>query len=193
MSGPATTPTALLSRERALKALSLRKMGLTYDQVAAQCGYKTRHGAIQAVRRYLAKYEAADVEEYRKLELERLEALESILAPRVFPKKDDTTGLAPKPDLQAIDRLLGIKHMKFKLLGLYAPTKTELTGPDGGPVQFDDARGRFLGRIEAILERQRVAVRVVGSGTGGDGDGVADRPVSLAGGVGEVLPAPAGG
>ncbi|MFB6581666.1 hypothetical protein ACFCYC_30405 [Streptomyces sp. NPDC056402] len=42
-------------------------------------------------------------------------------------------------DLTAIDRALRVMERRARLLGLDMPTRTELTGPEGGPVQVATA------------------------------------------------------
>jgi hypothetical protein len=97
------------------EALKLRSRGYTYQQIADQmdCSKPTAYARVQ---RALAAIPAEAVEEYRRLEGERLDGLLAIATHQAFAKNS----------LYAIDRCLAIMDRRAKLLGLDAPTKHEV-------------------------------------------------------------------
>lgn len=106
------------ARERELRALELRKAGLTYLQIAQQLGI-TEQGAHKAVMRTLKRLNERIMEqaaEVRRLELERLDAMLLSLWPQ-----------ARKGNLGAIDRVLRIMQRRADLLGLDAPKGIDVT------------------------------------------------------------------
>lgn len=135
------------------QALSLRQAGANYDQIARQMGYANKGGAYKAVMRALnaaiqERNKAA--EDVLELELARLDTMQ--------------LGLwsdASKGRWLAVDRVLRIMERRAAYLGLDAPKRTEVSGPEGGPIEIeqrvvdedDDAR-----RIIDIVERARARV-----------------------------------
>lgn len=112
------------AHDRHLAALELRKAGATYQAIAEQLDYVDASGARKAVDSALKATLREPAEEVRELELTRLDA--ALLAIwRRIQQGDD----------RAIDRFLGISKRRMELLGLAAPTKVALSGPDGGPVE----------------------------------------------------------
>lgn len=97
------------------EALKLRSRGYTYQQIADHmaCSKPTAYARVQ---RALAAIPAEAAEEYRRLENDRLDTLQAIAMHEVVTKKS----------MQAIDRVLHIMDRRAKLLGLDAPTKTEV-------------------------------------------------------------------
>ncbi|MCL5942763.1 MAG: hypothetical protein M1325_04475 [Actinobacteria bacterium] len=129
MGGPQSQASArrALARKREADALELRLGGATYEQIAARLGYKNRSGALRAVLRSLDRLiEPQEVEQLRRLELERLDRL--------------LLGIwysAVHGEAQAIDRVLKILERRARLLGLDAPVRQEHSGPGGGPIQHE--------------------------------------------------------
>ncbi len=107
-----TSPSALSAKERALKALDLRKEGLSFQAIADEIGYKTESGARNAVNRLLARTEFEAVHDYRKLKLMQLDGIYREVKKSLLDEKGHLS-------LWAIDRLLGIMDMQARLLGLY--------------------------------------------------------------------------
>jgi hypothetical protein len=116
----------LASHERHLQALELRKAGASYRTIAEQLGYRGVSGAFKAVTSALKATLKEPAEELRTLELERLDAMLLPLWRRV-----------QNGDEKAVDRVLRIAERRAKLLGLDAPTRRELSGPDGGPIESE--------------------------------------------------------
>lgn len=112
--------------ERQRQALELRKSGITYEAIAAQLGYRTAAGAHKAVSTALKRTLQEPADDVRKIELERLDALLEDL----WKKKD-------RPFV--VDRILRVMERRAKLLGLDAPTKTDLTS-GGERVVFEVVR-----------------------------------------------------
>ncbi|HET9111673.1 MAG TPA: hypothetical protein VFN78_12670 [Ktedonobacterales bacterium] len=94
---------------RAAQAMNLRKLGMTYDAIAQQCGYTNRGTAYNAVQRELQRtlQEAAD--DLRMLEAQRLDDLYRAMIPKAL-----------KGDGWSVDRCLRIMERRAALLGLDA-------------------------------------------------------------------------
>lgn len=100
------------------RALTMRLAGETYRQIGEQLGVTTA-AAYKMVRRVLDRTRKAADEsaaELRQLEQERLDAL---LLALWKPATQGNQG--------AVDRVLRIMERRAKLLGLDAPTKTDVT------------------------------------------------------------------
>lgn len=108
--------------ERQRKALELRKQGKTYAVIAVELGYRNTSGAHTAVKSALHKTLSEPAEELRLLEAERLD----MLLAAVWPS---ATNGEPK----AVENALRIMERRAKLLGLDAPTTTDITS-GGGPL-----------------------------------------------------------
>lgn len=50
--------------------------------------------------------------------------------------------------------LADCRRDRAALLGLNAPKRSEVTGKDGGPIEFSDARERLAAKVEALLAAQ---------------------------------------
>lgn len=117
------SPTAqrrIEAKERALKALELRKKGMRYEQIAQQLGYPNRGNAHKAVMKeleLLAKECLEEAARVRDLELQRLDALYLVAYAEV-----------EGGNIPAIDRCLRIMERRAKLLGLDAAEKVEHSG-----------------------------------------------------------------
>ena len=98
------------------EALRLRSKGLTYQKVADLIG-TSKQTAYNRVQRALAAIPKEVVEEYRKLENERLDELLEL----VLKKAHDPEN---KAAMFAVDRALAIFERKGKLNGTDAPVKT---------------------------------------------------------------------
>lgn len=109
--------------EKQLGALEYRKMGYTFAQIAEAVGFNSAQSAHEAVKSALLKVIREPAEDVLKLELERLDAM---FVPAYAG--------AIKGDLLSISSALAIMGRKARLLGLDAPVKQALSGPDGGPM-----------------------------------------------------------
>jgi len=101
------------------EALTLRSRGYKYQQIADQMGC-SKPTAYARVQRALAAIPAEAVEEYRRLEGDRLDTLLNIAMYEAQTRKS----------MYAIDRVLSIMERRAKLMGLDAPTRTEVISYD---------------------------------------------------------------
>ena len=92
---------------RALQALELRLQGLTYEEIARQCGYAGRQGAYNAVQRELHRTLQEPAEDVRALEVSRLDRLYRAMETKAL-----------KGDTWSVDRCLNIMARRAALLGL---------------------------------------------------------------------------
>ena len=98
-------------------ALRLRSLGFSYQAIADQMGV-TKATAYNRCQRALAAIPAEAVDEFRRLEGQRLDLL--------LEKAMEKALSEEKGALFAIDRVLAIMDRRAKLMGLDAPIKTEV-------------------------------------------------------------------
>ena len=101
--------------EKEAKVLSLRRMGATFDQIAKQVGYASGSGAYNAYRRACLKIIYEEVEETRKMEMDRLDNAQLRIMPAVN-----------RGELQAVHALIRIMERRARLLGLDAPIRHDV-------------------------------------------------------------------
>lgn len=117
------SPTAqrrIEAKERALKALELRKKGVRYEQIAQQLGYSHRgsaHKAVMKELKLLAKECLEEAAQVRDLELQRLDDL-FLAAWKAIADGSES----------AIDRALRVSESRRKLMGLDAAEKVDVNG-----------------------------------------------------------------
>ena len=142
----------------------MRRDGATFKQIAEALGYKGPSSAYRAVMSALRRTQQEPADELRRLELERLdEALRAI------------AGRVRQGNLAAIDRWIRISESRRRLLGLDAPTRTEVTGAGGGPVLLATpewllVRAAILEALEAHPEARQAVIEAlaeVADGAGG--------------------------
>ena len=106
-----------------MRALEMRKMRMSYSDIATLLGVSTSTARNMIVRalEITVKDSAAELVQ---IECESLDKLESRL-------------WANATDPAYVDRILKIKDFRARLLGLYAPTRTEQSGPNGQPIQIE--------------------------------------------------------
>jgi AraC-like DNA-binding protein len=105
--GHKTSPATIEAKERAARALELRKTGETFATIAQRVGYRSQQAAHDAVRRALDEVLREPAEQLRALELERLEALW---------RAHYSNALAG--DLPALAACLKLMERRARLLGL---------------------------------------------------------------------------
>jgi len=134
-----TSPSGFIrTEEQAIldtEALRLRSRGVTYQKIADSLGV-TKATAYNRVQRALAAIPAEAVDEYRRLETERLDSLLEMALEKALDPNN-------KSSLFAVDRTLAIMDRRAKLLGLDAPVKTETVTMD-----YMD---KEIQRLEALL------------------------------------------
>lgn len=118
----------LKGQENRIRALELRKSGASYRQIGEAIGISMQraHQLVMDELDRLAQLRLGNVDELRRLELERLE-MASI--PVVAKLK--------KGDLKAAMVWIKLSESRRKLLGLDAPLKIAPTDPDGAPLKHD--------------------------------------------------------
>lgn len=128
MTESATSARKVLARQREAQAVKLRINGAEYAEIGALLGI-SKQAAWKLVSNYLKATRAQtgeDANVLRDLELQRLDALYMAMHPQ-----------AVKGNQGAVDRCLRIMERRAKLEGLDAPTKNEVTGARGGPVEVE--------------------------------------------------------
>lgn len=119
MRQPTTSPLKIGAREHEEKALALRRVGASYQQIGEALGI-TPSGAYRSVARVLARLRKTSdetAEEIRQQELMRLDEMQFALYPT-----------ARRGDTKAIETILKIQARRAKLLGLDAPEKVDVSG-----------------------------------------------------------------
>ncbi len=107
------------SAERQKTALELRKRGGSFDNIAATMGISksTAHNLVHKAIDQLKTTTLKKAEELKVLDLERLDSM----LVGIYPK-------ATAGDAKAINAVIKLMDQRAKLLGLYAPTKSEVQG-----------------------------------------------------------------
>lgn len=116
-------PHKFATAERRQIAVAMRREGSTYEKIGNHLGVSTT-AAHKHVTRALESIQTATAKElelYRALEADRLDAIQAAIWPQAIEKGD----------LKAIDRILKVMERRAKLLGLDAPTKVAATTTDG--------------------------------------------------------------
>ena len=118
-------PAAVKRLQQRRKALELRKGGASYVEIGEALGVSRQraHTVVMAAVDDLKGILKETAVTIRAIELERLDSIQMGLWPQ-------------RKNPRVADTLLRIQERRARLLGLDAPTKTALTDPDGGPVQF---------------------------------------------------------
>ena len=131
------------------EAMELFSAGLTYQKVADSLGV-SKSTAWERVQAALRAIPAEAVNQYRKVEMERLDALLEVTLKKALSED--------KGFLFAVDRALAIMDRRAKLLGLDAPirTQTEVTTYDGNSIEARVAELRsalgHIGGVEISLD-----------------------------------------
>ena len=108
------TPHVAEVEHRRERAVRLALAGHPYDHIATELGYASRSGAWKAVSRALRGRTSDAVDEYRSMEIARLEALNTIYYPK-----------AMKGDRHAAEMCLKVISAEVKLLGLDTPNTSD--------------------------------------------------------------------
>lgn len=132
-------------RDRTAKALELRKSGVTYENIAAELGYRDENRPRKAVDRLLGRIEHRGVNEMRWLEVQRLDQLQAAHWDAALRGDVDAT----KVMLQVIDR-------RCKLFALNAPMALRVT-PEITDAEFAEQVVELIGVIspEGLAEAIR--------------------------------------
>lgn len=133
--------------QRDAEVARLRARGHTFQQIADQLGFNSRSDARRAWKRVIDGIVIEAREDVLKLELDKLDAMERQIL-RVMDTFHYTvsdgrivyTGDKEDPDrtpleddgpvLAAVDRWLKVSQHRAKLMGVYAPTRSEVVTLD---------------------------------------------------------------
>lgn len=145
--------------ERRREALILRRRGLTYDQIAEKMGLAFRGAAHSLVTKALEELWVEPAEHVLKLELARLDRMFVGLtrAQKGGGEDGPELGGAYDGNPKAIIAAIKILDRRAKYLGLNAPEKTELSGPNGGPIVTADAKEALLAQLNSLADRLAAA------------------------------------
>lgn len=114
-----------------IRAVQLRMSGLTFNEISNALGYQNPGSAHRVVQRALDRWGWNTVDEYRKIELQRLDMMTVRLWPQAMgrsAKVEDGVVVDPgvPPDLDAMSQLLRIMERRARLLGLDAPQALDI-------------------------------------------------------------------
>jgi hypothetical protein len=120
------SPYRLAVLERQSQAFNLRRAGLGFEDIARTVRPPYRHpsGAKYAFEAAMRRRYFAPPEEMRKLELERLDALQV-----------EFWKIAQGGSIKAHEALLKLMKRRAELEGLDKPMRVEVAGPGGGPIK----------------------------------------------------------
>ena len=142
-----SSPQVVIADDNARACFDLRKKGYSQTAIGEQLGI-TQSAVSRCLKRYLEKLRAEileDAEEVRAMELERLDAM---LVPMLRLATEEG-------DPQSVDRALRIMERRAKLLGLDAPTRTEIKAEV--TARADYSRLDPL-ELEAMIELEKKAL-----------------------------------
>lgn len=144
-----------LRREKAAK---LKLGGISMRQIARELGVSvgTVHSDLEAVLARTLDTADAHIRMERDVSLGRCEVALRALWPRIC-----------RGDTEAINAFVRIDQRRAKLLGLDAPTKQELSGPDGAPIEVSTRSS--LEKKLATLEQRLTGRAAEPGGTPGSG------------------------
>lgn len=131
-------------RERALKALAMRREGLPYRVIAERLGWGDESSARYAVARLLDRTEAEQVAEMRYIEGERLDELQ---------RTHWAAALAG--DLDAGKMVLKVMERRARLFGLDAPSKVAVEQMTS--VEFAEQFIELVGRMDSRMLAEAIA------------------------------------
>lgn len=141
-----TAPRRLGAAERRREAVRMRITGATFSSIGEALGVSVQ-AAHQLVVRALEDINDTTAEtaaQLRRLELERLDAMQSALWDRAMNGEE-----------QIVDRLLRIQQRRAALMGLDAPAKVAPTDPTGTREYAALTDEERTERLAALLERAR--------------------------------------
>jgi hypothetical protein len=142
-----TGPAGLRLLERRQHALTMRKLGYTYAEIAADVATRfdmPAYRAGDASNDVRALLDSVTIEAVQGVREEDLAILASLQRSNFIA--------AQRGDVKATRVMLDILDARAKYLGLYAPTRHELTGAGGGPLEIDtsDPGAVFAAAVGAL-------------------------------------------
>ena len=145
-------------------AAMLRSKGWTYKRISEELGMSLPAVYVM-VKRAIADIPKESTEELIQIELAKLDVVEAKAA-EIMEKHHAYVSASGKvatldgeilqddaPAMQAMMVILKVSDRRAKLLGINAPTRTELTGKDGGAIEIDDRSGEAKAKVLSLLGR----------------------------------------
>lgn len=145
---------------RRAKVAKLKLGGISLRQIAQElgCSLGTVHSDLEAVLARTVDTADEHIRMERDVSLGRCEVALRAIWPRIC-----------RGDVEAINAFVRLDQRRAKLLGLDAPTKQELSGPDGGPIPVA-AQTSLEQKLES-LEQRLTGGSTQPGGTPGSGSG----------------------
>lgn len=166
MASPMTGTPSEETKHKQCQILAMRRDAMSFPQIAKQLGHTSPY-VHKLYTKALKDIIKEDVESTRAIELMRLDKLyreatkvldsfhpmvnsgevvrdvidDEIGQPVINPATGNPVMVRLQdvgPRLAAIDRAVRIMDRRARLLGLDAPTRKEISGPDGKPIQTED-------------------------------------------------------
>ena len=127
---PALTPD---QADKYVRVMELRRIGLTFEQIAKEVGYAGRQGAKEAYDAAISRMGREAAEDLRILENDRLDDLWR----RAYTQlsKIDAGDVDALTKLESV--MLRISQRRSGLMGLDAPRQVEVSGVNGRPIRTD--------------------------------------------------------
>lgn len=129
-----------LDRATAIRLLTLRTQGLTYEQIAVEAGYSDHGAARNALMRALNRHEAENVAQLRTLENLRLDADERQLRAIVNDSEQK-----PAIRIRAIDARTRLSARRARMNGSDAPQ--QLVVSSGAYLEVQEALAALRARV----------------------------------------------
>ena len=161
------------SAKKTARAVRLAGEGKSYRQIAAEMGWGKSH-THRVIRRAIGAVKQEAVDEAVAKYTAFCDAMLEGLAQEGAFKGSATKVMAACKAMERVARFLGLDK----------PKRTEISGPDGGPLPFGDERNELLGRLAGLADREAAGQRAASSdpeAQPGAGEGA---PLRLAGDVG---------
>jgi orotate phosphoribosyltransferase-like protein len=144
------SPKEVANKLKATKAIQLRAEGKTLKEIADELDIKSIQKVSHLIRDTVRDVLKGNTEEYAQLQVERYESLI-----RAYWQK------AMVGDIGAAETVRRVMGDINNMLGLNAPKRTEITGPDGRPIEIamtvrrlDDALAAIATRLQEAQESQ---------------------------------------
>lgn len=110
MASPKQTRKRLAVAERRNAALAMRIDGATYNQIATKLGYANRSGSYKAVADALRDVPRENAEQYKRLQIDRLERVLRSQFERLDDTGDPGAANAVLKVIEALDRYYGFER-----------------------------------------------------------------------------------
>jgi hypothetical protein len=149
-----TSPIAIRAREREGQVLQMRLKGHTFAEIALAFGWKGESGPRDSLRRAMQRLSPPeDLEQLRAIEVEKCNAVEQeaweqwrrscgdAVSKTVEESPDGKVRTTDKTERQTgnpalLEKILAAMNRRANLLGLDAPKRTELSGPNKAPLEL---------------------------------------------------------